>query len=137
MAALKGHLEVVRLLLEAGADKDSATTDGATALLEAAMAGHLEVVRLLLETGAYKDGATTHAAMVLFVAAKGGRFEVARAGSAALTSQVLWLLQMGQGRCLWQPRTATWRLGDCCSGLELANCFRAATQPTSAQIGLG
>ena len=48
-------LEVVRLLLEAGADKDAATTTyGATALMSAAEEGHLEVVRLLLE--ADKDG---------------------------------------------------------------------------------
>ena len=33
-AAENGHLEVVRLLLEAGADKDAATQPGATALID-------------------------------------------------------------------------------------------------------
>ena len=32
IASQKGHLEVVRLLIDAGADKDKATTDGRTPL---------------------------------------------------------------------------------------------------------
>ena len=51
-AAFKGHLEVLRLLLEAGADKNAANANGATALMAAALKGHLEVVRLLLEAEA-------------------------------------------------------------------------------------
>ena len=47
VAAENGHLEAVRLLLEAGADKDATTTDGATALSIAADKGHLEVVRVI------------------------------------------------------------------------------------------
>ena len=48
VAALKGHLEVVRLLVESGANKDQGTTDkGATPLYIAAEKGHLEVVRFL------------------------------------------------------------------------------------------
>ena len=56
-AAEHGHLEVVRLLFEAGADKDAADTDGSTALRFAARNGHLEVVQLLREAGADKDAA--------------------------------------------------------------------------------
>ena len=51
----KGQLEVVRLLLEANADKDKAFEDGATPLFVAAENGQLEVVRLLLEAKADKD----------------------------------------------------------------------------------
>ena len=41
-------LEVVRFLVESGANKDQGTTDdGATALYKAAQTGHLEVVRFL------------------------------------------------------------------------------------------
>ena len=61
LAAQSGHVEVVRLLLEAGADKDVADDDGATALMEAAYRGHVEVVRLLLEAGADKDMASNWA----------------------------------------------------------------------------
>ena len=51
-ASQNGHLEIVRLLLESGADKDLTKNDGATALTIASQNGHLEVVRLLLESGA-------------------------------------------------------------------------------------
>ena len=52
IAAWRGHLEVVRFLLEAGADKDAATDNSATPLLLAAQKGQLEIVRLLLEAKA-------------------------------------------------------------------------------------
>ena len=54
-AALKGRLEVVRLLLEAGADKEPASKNCSRALYAVASKGHLEVVRLLLEAGADKE----------------------------------------------------------------------------------
>ena len=47
LAADNGHLEVARLLLEAGADKNCCDDDGMTALLLAADKGHLEVAHLL------------------------------------------------------------------------------------------
>lgn len=50
MAAQMGHLEIVKYLLEEGADPD-ADEDG-EAVQEAAKNGHLEVVRALLEAGA-------------------------------------------------------------------------------------
>ena len=79
LAADEGHLEVVRLLLEAGADKEAATIDGATtALIVAAGSGHLEVVRLLLEAGADKDAATTDGATALLYATHNGHLEVVR-----------------------------------------------------------
>ena len=53
IAAESGHLEVVRLLLQAGANKDSTNRrTGATALMVAANSGQLEVVRLLLDARA-------------------------------------------------------------------------------------
>ena len=53
IAAQRGHLEVVRVLVESGANKDQGKTDdGATPLFVAAHEGHLEVVRFLVEAGA-------------------------------------------------------------------------------------
>jgi hypothetical protein len=54
-AADLGHLEAVRLLLDAGADPGRADGDGATPLMLAALNGQLEVLRLLLARGAAVD----------------------------------------------------------------------------------
>ena len=53
-AAGKGHTEIVRLLLEHGADPNAkeAICQGGYALHEAAERGHIDIVRLLLERGA-------------------------------------------------------------------------------------
>jgi ankyrin repeat protein len=51
-AAANGHLESVRVLLDRGADPNSLTTEGGSALYWAASNGHLEVVALLLKRGA-------------------------------------------------------------------------------------
>lgn len=53
-AAWGGHVEVVRLLLQAGAKAHAPEGEGHTALTIAAERGHKEVVRLLLEAGADK-----------------------------------------------------------------------------------
>ena len=49
-ASVSGHAKLVRLLLEAGANKDVADNGGRTGLQ-----GHAEIVRFLLEDGASKD----------------------------------------------------------------------------------
>ena len=55
-ASCKGHAEMVRLLLEAGAGKDRQERRlGCTALIEASAKGHVDIARLLLEHGADPD----------------------------------------------------------------------------------
>ena len=56
-AAFCGHQEVVRCLLEAGADKEKPDHAGRTPMHLAAMSGRLEVVCCLMEAGADKDKA--------------------------------------------------------------------------------
>jgi len=51
-ASYYGALEVVRLLLEHGADVEAKYNDGKTALQEAADRGHDKVVEFLREHGA-------------------------------------------------------------------------------------
>ncbi|OLP80346.1 Ankyrin-2 [Symbiodinium microadriaticum] len=77
-ASMHGQTEVARLLLEANADKDNATPDGATPLFIAAQEGQLEVARLLLEANADTDKAMQDGATPLYVAAAHGQPEVAR-----------------------------------------------------------
>ncbi|CAE7334706.1 Ank2 [Symbiodinium sp. KB8] len=99
IAAMRGQLEVARLLLESKADMDKATQDGATPLFYAAQEGQLEdkatqdgttplfiaaqegqleVARLLLEANADTDKAMQDGATPLYVAAAHGQPEVAR-----------------------------------------------------------
>eukprot|EP00740_Mantoniella_antarctica_P021007 CAMPEP_0198679328 /NCGR_PEP_ID=MMETSP1468-20131203/2517_1 /TAXON_ID=1461545 /ORGANISM="Mantoniella sp, Strain CCMP1436" /LENGTH=69 /DNA_ID=CAMNT_0044417869 /DNA_START=14 /DNA_END=220 /DNA_ORIENTATION=+ len=52
MATQNGHLTVVKVLLEAGADANKALNDGFTPLQVAAQCGHPAVVKVLLEAGA-------------------------------------------------------------------------------------
>jgi ankyrin repeat protein len=51
-AALKGHIAVVRVLLEHGAKLDARNATGGTPLHDAALAGQTAVVELLLDKGA-------------------------------------------------------------------------------------
>ena len=80
VAAQQGHLEVVRFLVESGADKDQGTThDGTTPLFIAAQHGHLEVVRFLVESGGDKDQGTTEDGATPFcIAAQQWQFEIVR-----------------------------------------------------------
>ena len=58
-SAEKNRLEVVRLLLGAGASVDWKDVHGYTALMRSSALGHVEVVRLLLETGADRNARGT------------------------------------------------------------------------------
>ena len=82
-AAGNGHLVVVRLLLEAGADKDSAKRNGTTALHLAsghlvARNDHLAIVQLLLEARADKDAADKGGWTSLHMAVQCGHSDVVR-----------------------------------------------------------
>ena len=54
-AAVNGHVNVARMLLQAGVDKDTTDELGMTALGCASSSSHVEIVRLLLDAGADKD----------------------------------------------------------------------------------
>jgi len=51
-AAMRGHTEVVRCLIDGGANVNIARSDNATAIVLAAQEGHEAIVRALLEAGA-------------------------------------------------------------------------------------
>jgi hypothetical protein len=64
--AVDGRLEVVRLLLEGGADPSLVHGDGITPLMTAATHRRLEVLRLLLEQGVVVDAVHPDSGMTAF-----------------------------------------------------------------------
>ena len=78
LAARNGHLVIVRLLLEAGADKDAAAQNGITALHVAALHGYVDIVRLLLEAGTDKDEADQEGWTALHMAVENADLAVVR-----------------------------------------------------------
>ncbi|XP_037909760.1 ankyrin repeat and KH domain-containing protein mask isoform X3 [Hermetia illucens] len=77
LACYKGHLNMVRFLLQAGADQEHKTDEMHTALMEASMDGHVEVARLLLDSGAQVNMPTDSFESPLTLAACGGHVELA------------------------------------------------------------
>ena len=54
-ASSEGHIDIVRILLEHGADADAHNKFGLTVLTSASYKGHTEIVQILLEYGANVD----------------------------------------------------------------------------------
>lgn len=77
LACQHGHVEVVRLLADAGADRDLPKSDGRTAVSVAAQRGHLEVVTCLCDLGADLNKPQRTGATPLHAAAYGGHADVA------------------------------------------------------------
>ena len=76
LAALKGHLPVVELLLGRGAEVNHADCVGATPLYVAALKGHVPVVELLLGRGADVNQARRDGITPLFIASRYGHLPV-------------------------------------------------------------
>jgi len=72
LAARRGYLAVVELLLAAGAAVGRWDHDGSTPLHEAAVGGHLEVAQVLLAAGANTLATTNGGCSIVAAAAFGG-----------------------------------------------------------------
>ena len=77
-AASHGHTEVVKRLLDRGADINAKYDYGQTALFRAADNGHIEVVKLLLDRGAHIYAPYDDGWMLLLCAAYRGRTELVK-----------------------------------------------------------
>ena len=85
-AAFSGHVEVIKILLAAGAPVDALTTPGhSTPLLWAARQGHVEAVLELLAAGASREVRNAEGKTALQLAIAGGHSAVAEVlgGSSA------------------------------------------------------
>ena len=77
-AAIKGNLEIVRFLIEVGADIHLKNKYGWTALTEAAGNGHLDTVKLLVESGINIDQQDRFGNTALMWARLNGHFDVVK-----------------------------------------------------------
>lgn len=76
-AALEGHTEIVRFLLTLDIDIDAQAENGMTALMAASRNGHLEVVRILLEHDAAVGLVDQHNLTAIDLATRAGNREIA------------------------------------------------------------
>ena len=78
-AAEQGHIQLVELLLEAGAKTDEPEfARGWTPLLTAAQNSRLDIVQFLVEVGAAKDHTDNDGATPLLLAARNGHLDIVR-----------------------------------------------------------
>jgi ankyrin repeat protein len=75
-AVESGFTEIVKLLIENGADLNKSNNDGCTPLHLAATYGHLEVIKLLIENGADIHKSDNGGCTPLHIAATYGHLEV-------------------------------------------------------------
>jgi len=75
-AAYCDRPEIVKLLIERGADLNLPSDQGVTPLIEASQMGHAEVVKVLLATGADANRQTGKGWTALMWSVEGGHFEV-------------------------------------------------------------
>jgi uncharacterized protein len=77
-AVIRNHLNVVKVLLEAGADVNAKSADGITVLMVAAATGNTEMVGLFLDKGAEIDAQCSRGTTALMSASEEGNVDIMR-----------------------------------------------------------
>ena len=75
-ATIGGYYDIAKLLLDKGADPNTAANIGITPLYIAAQNGHVNIVELLLKSGANADFITDEGATPLYIAAQNGHINI-------------------------------------------------------------
>lgn len=78
VAAHKGNVAIMKLLIDHGAVVNAVNSSGSTALIQAAHFGHLEAVKLLLAHNANADFANVKGTTALMRASQEGHVEISR-----------------------------------------------------------
>ncbi len=77
-ASTKGHLEIVKYLIDEGAYINAENEEGYTALMWASSAGHLEIVKYLISKNANMNVKDNNGVTALIAATQKGKLEVVR-----------------------------------------------------------
>ncbi|XP_037804224.1 ankyrin-3-like [Penaeus monodon] len=83
LAADGGHVEIVKILLQSGADKEAKNYEGMTPLHLASWGGHAEVIEVLLQKGANGNARTDEGMTAIHLASMGGHVSSMEALAAA------------------------------------------------------
>ena len=75
-ASISGNLEIMQMLINAGADVNGIDEWGDTPLMAAAAFGHVEAAKLLISSGANLDAKKPDETTALMIAARRGNYEV-------------------------------------------------------------
>lgn len=78
LAASRGHVEVLRILINAGADINIATGDGTTALMSAVRNERLDAARMLIEAGAAVNARAVDGSFPFMLSATLGNGDITR-----------------------------------------------------------
>jgi ankyrin repeat protein len=78
-AAEQGNINVVKFIIDDGANVNARKDDGMTSLMYASLGGHLEIVRALIARGADVNARTNDGVSSLMYASLGGHLEIVRA----------------------------------------------------------
>jgi serine/threonine-protein phosphatase 6 regulatory ankyrin repeat subunit B len=76
IASVRGHLEILKCVIQNGADLNQQNNNCATPLYIASRNGHLEIVKLLTISGADVNCPNNNGATPLYVASRNGHFEI-------------------------------------------------------------
>ena len=111
-AAEQGHVQLMEVLLEAGAKTDEHDfARRQTPMFPAAQNGHLDVVRFLAKNGAVKDQADNHGRTPLWFAARHGHFDIVQflveVGADKNQASNHWCVAVVYGGSQWPPQRCT------------------------------
>lgn len=111
IAAGRGHVQILQLLISAGVDVDTAAGNGTTALMSAIENGHFEVVKILVESGVEVNAQMRDGTSPLMLAAIRKSREMTRllldSGALANLSTVKGETALTCALGYWVPRTTS------------------------------
>ncbi|KAK3284111.1 hypothetical protein CYMTET_8221 [Cymbomonas tetramitiformis] len=144
-ASLDGHVDIARILIEAGAEVDAVSVDGATPLHLAAAAGHFHVVKLLLQNHANTTRADAFGSVPLHEACSRRHPQVIKELLSSRSPAEVWDQTQAQDNdgltplhkvCQPDPEVAHRPVGDATQAdLSLNLLFDAGADPNSTDYG--